>query len=69
MTSRIIIGILIGLFLLYIASKVFAKDLNCTDFGTWTEANEEYERHTKDIYHLDVDGDNVPCEGLLTKTN
>ena len=40
-------------------------DKNCSDFNTWTQANEVYRVSApQDPHRLDVDGDGIPCESL-----
>lgn len=39
-------------------------DLDCSDFGSWEEAQEAYEDDPSDPNGLDADGDGVACEAL-----
>ena len=51
------------------------EDYNCNQFPNWEKANEIYKKDIADPeidYHLDGDGDKVPCErlpGAPTNTN
>ena len=59
---------LLILILFYINSQISALvariDKNCSNFKTQIQAQEEFEKHTKDIYRLDGDKDGIPCESL-----
>lgn len=47
------------------AAPSFARDMDCSDFSSWREAQDFYERSGPgDPHRLDRDGDGIACETL-----
>jgi outer membrane biosynthesis protein TonB len=49
------------------ANNVAAQDLNCSDFDTQQEAQDELESDPSDLNNLDDDNDGIACETLTHK--
>lgn len=57
--------VLVVIFILLLLSFLTKpKEYNCSDFKTQLEAYRIFQKHDKDIYHLDRDHDGIPCENL-----
>lgn len=54
--------ILAALFVYLYMTSHFNGDYNCSDFKTYKDMLKIYERNTRDVYHLDANGDGKPCQ-------
>jgi hypothetical protein len=64
-TARFIVVLAVGIAVLLPATASAQADRDCSDFGSWAEAQEFYERSGPgDPHNLDADNDGVACETL-----
>lgn len=64
---RTVVGLLVGplLLLALVTPSLAQADLDCSDFGSWREAQDFYEQSGPgDPHGLDGDNDGIACEGL-----
>lgn len=63
---KIALKLLAGsILLIAAAAPSFAQDMNCSDFRSWREAQDFYERSGPgDPHGLDRDNDGIACESL-----
>ncbi len=69
MKTRRLLAILTAVAALaFTAAPASAGDKDCSDFGTWRQAQKFYKNHggpKRDPHRLDGDHDGVACEKLL----
>jgi len=65
MNTRVIAATMALLLALSPAVSFGQADRDCSDFGSWAEAQEFYERSGPgDPHNLDADNDGIACESL-----
>ncbi len=67
MKNRLIVVGVVAAALALPASSATAGDKDCSDFGTWRQAQNFYKRHggpRYDPHRLDADHDGIACESL-----
>jgi hypothetical protein len=60
MLAAVAVALLSSFALVGVASA--QEDLDCADFPTRTEAQDEFDKNTNDPYRLDADDDEMACE-------